>query len=106
MKITSVTPLVLGTAWRELLFVKIETDEGITGFGAVRPLNKTEAVIGYLREVAPRYTIDSDGCVCLPSGPGLGVTVDEALIAAHPSKQVHFNLFSRDWHKRDTGKTS
>jgi galactonate dehydratase len=60
MKITSVTPLVLGTAWRELLFVKVETDEGITGWGEVRPLNKTAAVIGYLDEAAPRYAIGRD----------------------------------------------
>lgn len=60
MKITSVTTHVLGTAWRELLFVKVETDEGITGWGEVRPLNKTEAVIGYLREAAPRYAISRD----------------------------------------------
>lgn len=60
MKITNVTPLVLGTAWRDLLFVKVETDEGITGWGEVRPLNKTEAVIGYLREAAPRYAIGRD----------------------------------------------
>ncbi len=31
MRITRVTPLVLGAGWRELLFVKVETDEGITG---------------------------------------------------------------------------
>jgi galactonate dehydratase len=60
MKITAVTPLVLGTAWRELLFVKVETDAGLTGWGEVRPLNKTQAVIGYLREAAPRYAIGRD----------------------------------------------
>lgn len=60
MKITAVTPLVLGTAWRELLFVKVETDEGLTGWGEVRPINKTEAVIGYLREAAPRYALGRD----------------------------------------------
>lgn len=60
MKITAVTPLVLGTAWRDLLFVKVETDEGLTGWGEVRPLNKTEAVIGYLHEAAPRYAIGRD----------------------------------------------
>ncbi len=60
MKITAVTPLVLGTAWRDLLFVKVETDEGITGFGEVRPVNKTDAVIAYLREAAPRYALGRD----------------------------------------------
>jgi galactonate dehydratase len=60
MKITAVTPLVLGTSWRDLLFVRVDTDEGIVGWGEVRPLNKTEAVIGYLREAAPRYAIGRD----------------------------------------------
>jgi galactonate dehydratase len=46
--------------------------------------------------------LESDGCVALPNGPGLGVDVDEALIAAHPSRKVHFNLFAADWQKRDT----
>jgi galactonate dehydratase len=60
MKVTRVTPFVLGTAWRELVFVKVETDEGITGWGEVRPLNKTQAVIGYLAEAAPRYLVGRD----------------------------------------------
>jgi galactonate dehydratase len=60
MKITAITPLVLGTAWRELLFLKVETDEGITGWGEVRPLNKSEAVISYLQESAVRYAIGRD----------------------------------------------
>jgi galactonate dehydratase len=30
MKITAVTPLVLGTPWRNLTFVKVETDGGIS----------------------------------------------------------------------------
>lgn len=60
MKITAVTPLVLGTAWRELIFLRVDTDEGLTGYGEVRPLNKTEAVLGYLREAAPRYLLGRD----------------------------------------------
>lgn len=60
MKVTRVTPFVLGTAWRELVFVKVETDEGITGWGEVRPVNKTQAVIGYLAESAGRYLLGRD----------------------------------------------
>ncbi len=60
MKVTSITPLVLGTAWRELVFLRVDTDEGISGYGEVRPLNKTEAVLGHLRESAPRYLIGRD----------------------------------------------
>ena len=60
MKITKVSPLVLGTAWRNLTFVKVETDEGITGVGEARVLNRTQAVLGYLAEVVPRYVLGSD----------------------------------------------
>ncbi len=60
MKITGITPLVLGTAWRDLVFLRVDTDEGISGYGEVRPLNKTEAVLGYVSESAPRYLIGRD----------------------------------------------
>ena len=60
MKVTAVTPLVLGTVWRELVFVRVDTDAGISGYGEVRPLNKTDAVVGYVREAAPRYLIGRD----------------------------------------------
>ncbi|MCI0394154.1 MAG: mandelate racemase/muconate lactonizing enzyme family protein [Chloroflexi bacterium] len=60
MKITNVTPLVLGTPWRNLTFVKVETDEGFIGVGEARVLNRTDAVLGYLSEVVPRYILGSD----------------------------------------------
>ncbi len=60
MKITKLTPLVLGTAWRNITFLQIETDEGITGVGEARVINRTDAVLGYLQEAAPRYVLGSD----------------------------------------------
>lgn len=60
MKITRVTPLVLGTAWRNLTFVKVETDDGLTGLGEARSLNKDEALLGYLNEAVPRYVLGTD----------------------------------------------
>ncbi|MBN8617592.1 MAG: mandelate racemase/muconate lactonizing enzyme family protein [Anaerolineae bacterium] len=60
MKITAVTPLVLGTPWRNLTFVKVETDSGITGLGEVRLNNRTNALLGYLTESLPRYAIGHD----------------------------------------------
>lgn len=60
MKITKVTPMVMGTAWRNLTFVKVETDEGWVGIGEVRVVNRTEAVLGYLAEAVPRYVLGSD----------------------------------------------
>jgi galactonate dehydratase len=60
MKITAVTPLVLGTPWRNLTFVKVETDAGIYGLGEVRLNNRTNALLGYLSEAVPRYAIGHD----------------------------------------------
>lgn len=60
MKITAVTPLVLGTPWRNLTFVKVDTDEGIYGLGEVRLNNRTNALLGYLTEAVPRYAIGID----------------------------------------------
>ncbi len=60
MKITKITPYVLGTAWRNLTFLQVETDQGITGIGEARVINRTDAVLGYLQEAAPRYVLGSD----------------------------------------------
>jgi galactonate dehydratase len=60
MRITRITPLILGTQWRNLVFVKVETDEGLTGVGESRPINKHETVVGYLHDVADRFVIGSD----------------------------------------------
>ena len=60
MKISAVTPLVLGTPWRNLTFVKVETDGGIYGVGEVRIPNRTNALLGYLSEAMPRYVIGHD----------------------------------------------
>jgi galactonate dehydratase len=42
-----------------------------------------------------------DGCFALPTGPGLGVTVDWDAIAEHPREPIHFNLFELGWERRD-----
>ena len=60
MRITSITPLVLGTQWRNLVYVKVETDEGITGWGESRPINKVETLVGYLHDVAERFVVGRD----------------------------------------------
>jgi galactonate dehydratase len=60
MKISRITPLVLGTAWRNLTFLKVETDEGLTGVGETRSLNHTDAVLGYLEEAGRNHVLGSD----------------------------------------------
>ncbi|MBK8025102.1 MAG: mandelate racemase/muconate lactonizing enzyme family protein, partial [Chloroflexi bacterium] len=58
----------------------------------------------HVMDAAPGVPPVVDGYFALPNGPGLGVTLDEDMIAAHPSSGTHFNLFVDDWHKRQSGK--
>jgi galactonate dehydratase len=60
MKISRITPMVLGTAWRNLTFLKVETDEGLIGVGEARSLNHTDAVLGYLEEAGRNHVLGSD----------------------------------------------
>jgi len=60
MKIARVTPMVMGTAWRNLTFVKVETDDGLIGVGEARAVNRTDGVLGYLNEAVPRYALGED----------------------------------------------
>ena len=60
MKIARVTPMVMGTAWRNLTFVKVETDDGLIGVGEARAVNRTDGVLGYLNEAVPRYVLGED----------------------------------------------
>jgi galactonate dehydratase len=60
MKITDLQTFVVGTDWRNLTIVKLHTDEGLTGLGEARMVNHTDALVGYLREAAPRHVIGHD----------------------------------------------
>ena len=60
MKITRVTPLVLHDSWRNLIFLKVETDEGLTGIGEASLTNRDEGILGYLQGALHRHVIGSD----------------------------------------------
>jgi galactonate dehydratase len=60
MKIIAVTSLVLGIPWRNLIFVKVETESGNYSLREVRLANRTNALLGYLSESIPRYVIGQD----------------------------------------------
>ena len=51
MKTTGFRLLQLGTPWRNLSYIVIETDEGISGIGEARVLGKTHTVAEYLKDV-------------------------------------------------------
>jgi galactonate dehydratase len=54
MKISDLRVSVMGSAWRNLTFLQLSTDEGLTGVSEVRLANRTNALLGYLADVKPR----------------------------------------------------
>ena len=68
----------------------------------------------YFNDFAEPFVVESaaglpkmqDGYFALPPGPGLGVTFNEDLVAAHPYRRQHFNLFAEDWHRRQARSIS
>jgi galactonate dehydratase len=58
----------------------------------------------YVRASASGAPEVVDGYFALPSGPGLGVTLNEDVIRAYPRRNIHFNLFAEDWHKRSVAE--
>lgn len=60
MKIARIVTTVVGTPWRELTFVELETDDGLIGTGEVRMVNKTETLLTAIHELGNRYVIGAD----------------------------------------------
>ena len=55
MIITGFRTLVLGTPWRNLTYIILETDEGLPGVGAARVLGKTHTVTEYLKDAQRHF---------------------------------------------------
>lgn len=60
MRISRVRPMVMSTPWRDLTFVVVETDEGLSGVGEARMINHTDALLGYLTEAVPNHVLGKD----------------------------------------------
>jgi len=60
MKITDLRTTVVGTPWRELVFLELMTDEGLIGVSEARMVNKTSTLVACIGELAPRYVIGTD----------------------------------------------
>jgi galactonate dehydratase len=60
MKITGARTTVVGTPWRELVFLELQTDTGLTGTSEVRMVSRTDTLVACLDEIAPRHVIGAD----------------------------------------------
>lgn len=59
MRITNFQCFTVGTGWRNLTYLMIETDEGICGFGEAHIVGKTHTVREYLKDIK-RHVIGHD----------------------------------------------
>jgi galactonate dehydratase len=59
-KIVDIRTTVVGTPWRELVFLELTTDRGLVGVGEVRMVNKTDTLLACIHELGPRYVIGTD----------------------------------------------
>ena len=59
MKITDFRTLVLGTPWRNITYLILETDAGLVGYGEARVVCKTHTVLEYLRDMR-RHIVGHD----------------------------------------------
>ena len=53
MKITKVEPFLVDGGWRPFIFVKVETDEGITGWGECTDPRSPNGVVGAIKDLTP-----------------------------------------------------
>jgi galactonate dehydratase len=60
MRIERIEPTVVGTPWRELTFVEVVADDGRTGLGEVRMVNKTDTLLACIAELGARYAVGAD----------------------------------------------
>ena len=48
---------VVGTPWRELVFLELDTDTGLVGVGEVRMVSRTDTLMACIHELGPRHVI-------------------------------------------------
>lgn len=60
MRITDLRIGVVGTSWRHLTYVELQTDEGLSGVGETRMINDTKALLGYLDEIKQTHIVGRD----------------------------------------------
>jgi galactonate dehydratase len=60
MKISNLSLAVMGSAWRNLTYLTLTTDEGLVGVSEVRLCNRTQALLGYIEDCKHRYILGSD----------------------------------------------
>ena len=102
MRITSALTTVVGTPWRELVFLELETDTGRLGTSEVRMVSRTETLVACLAELAP--TVAAAEVDLTMANLQLAVAtpnyINHDACAAHPPTGGRIKLFNPVWEQR------
>ena len=60
MRITNASVTIVGSQWRELVFLEVTTDTGLVGTSEARMVSRTDTLEACLHELAPRHLIGTD----------------------------------------------
>jgi galactonate dehydratase len=60
MTVSEVRTTVVGAPWRELTFVELETDDGLTGLAEARMVRKTDTLLACVGELGRRRVVGRD----------------------------------------------
>jgi galactonate dehydratase len=60
VRIRDIRTTIVGTPWRELVFLELIADDGRVGLSEVRMVNKTDTLVACIHELAPRYLVGAD----------------------------------------------
>jgi galactonate dehydratase len=60
VRIRDIRTTIVGTPWRELVFLELVADDGRVGLSEVRMVNKTDTLVACIHELAPRYLVGAD----------------------------------------------
>lgn len=60
MKIVDARTIIVGTPWRELVFLELASDSGLVGLSEARMVNKTDTLVACIEELGPRWVVGTD----------------------------------------------
>jgi len=60
VRIRDIRTTIVGTPWRELVFLELIAEDGRVGLSEVRMVNKTDTLVACIHELAPRYLVGAD----------------------------------------------
>jgi L-alanine-DL-glutamate epimerase-like enolase superfamily enzyme len=106
VRITGISTHVVGTPWRNLTYIQVHNDDGVTGIGETRILGRTGALVGHLREAEANHkeaqaVVECGGRALKIDPFGTGhLELDTNAATEFPQQQARFALWAEGWERR------